>query len=55
MRPEGEPRREIEPAEIAAFAATFIPRWDRYSAQRPEGHYVAVHEPLSVSLVYCVA
>ncbi len=39
MRQERHQQGELNPELVSAFAATFIPRWDTYSFQRPNGSY----------------
>src|SRR5690606_11740484 len=36
---------------IQSYAATFIPRFDRYPFQQPDGSYIAVNRPLTLDLV----
>ena len=42
---------DIDPHALAAYAATFISRYDRYALQRPDGSYRAVTQRLSLTLV----
>lgn len=52
MTHEGHPRYEIDREAIAAYAATFIPRFDCYPLQKKDGSsYVAVHEPMTLDMV----
>lgn len=51
MGHEQEPRIELSPEQLRAYAATFIPRWDCYSIQRPEGQYTAIKQPLTTAHV----
>lgn len=44
-------REEIEVADLVGFTRTFIPRFDRYSVQRPDGSYVAKHRVLTLEMV----
>jgi hypothetical protein len=37
--PKERPARELDEAVVAAFAETFIPRWDTYSMQVADGSY----------------
>jgi len=47
MRTENEPKRELDQALVAGFAATFIPRWDRYPVQLASGSYIQLPQPLT--------
>jgi hypothetical protein len=42
---------ELDSELAAAYAATFIPRWDRYVLQQPDGSYLQIKQPLTVDLV----
>jgi hypothetical protein len=48
---EREPRPELDREIVAAYAATFIPRFDVYPIQLPNGAYVSVKKPLNTELV----
>lgn len=52
MGREGQPPHELEAAIVAAYAATFIPRFDRYPVQLAStGKYIQVAKPLTLDLV----
>lgn len=51
MGKEGEYTRELEAALVAAYAATFIPRWDRYPIQTQTGKYIQLPYPLTLDMV----
>ena len=51
MTHERQPRYELDREAIAAYAATFIPRFDCYPLQKQDGSYVAVHEPLTLDMI----
>lgn len=42
---------ELDPGLARAYAATFIPRWDRYPLQRPDGRYTQIKEALTLEFV----
>jgi hypothetical protein len=42
---------ELEPELVAGFARAFIPRFDRYPLQLPDGSYVTVEEPLTMPMI----
>jgi hypothetical protein len=45
------PKVELEPAVVEAYARTFIPRWDMYPWQQPDGSYISIHKPLDMRLI----
>lgn len=45
-------RTELEQEIVAAYAATFISRWDCYPKQLPTGKYTRTNHPLSLQHVY---
>jgi hypothetical protein len=51
MPPERHQKIELAPELVQGYAATFIPRFDRYSVQKEDGSYLAVKHPLHMSLV----
>ncbi len=51
MGREHEPPAELDPGLVAAYAATFIPRFDRYPLQLPDGRYVTLRRQLHLDLV----
>lgn len=51
MGKEHEPPREIEATLVSAYAATFIPRWDRYPVQTQTGKYMQLPYPLTLDTV----
>ena len=42
---------ELNRELLAAYADTFISRWDRYPVQRIDGRYLAVKEPLIMEMI----
>lgn len=42
---------ELEPELFRAYADTFIPRWDVYPRQLPNGRYTQIKEPLTIDMV----
>jgi len=42
---------EIDPVLLRGYADAFIPRFDRYPLQLPDGKYVAIKHPLTLDLV----
>jgi hypothetical protein len=51
MPPERHQKIELAPELVQGYAATFIPRFDRYPVQKADGSYLAVKHPLHLSLV----
>ena len=51
MGKEQEPPHELETALVSAYAATFIPRWDRYPVQTQTGKYIQLPYPLTLDIV----
>ncbi len=45
------PEQTISPELAQAFAGTFIPRYDLYPVQRPDGSYVTLRRKLSLDLI----
>ncbi len=50
-QPEQQPRVELDHALVAAYTATFIPRFDRYPKQLKDGTYVTVKRQLTMDAV----
>lgn len=42
---------EVDRDVLVRYADTFIPRWDRYPLQLPDGKYVAIKKPFTLDLV----
>jgi hypothetical protein len=51
MGKESQPTRELEVALVTAYAATFIPRWDRYPVQLSSGSYIQLPQPLTLETI----
>ena len=51
MRPEEQPRVELDREIVTAYAATFISRFDLYPVQLRKGQYVLVKKNLSMKTV----
>jgi hypothetical protein len=51
VRQEREPSSELDQEIVAAYAATFISRFDRYPVQLPNGLYIQVAKPLTPDLI----
>lgn len=51
QKSEFQPRQELEPELVHSFARTFIPRFDQFPVQRPDGHYVSLKKQLSLDLL----
>jgi hypothetical protein len=50
-RPEQPSNRELNPRLVEAYTSTFISRRDAYPQQLPDGTYITVQQPLTLSLV----
>src|SRR3989344_5407670 len=48
---ERQARMEIDQEQLHAYARTFLPRWDCYSVQMPDGSYRAVKHDLALTIV----
>jgi hypothetical protein len=51
MRSEREQNTEIEREALNRYVQSFIPRFDCYPLQKPDGSYTAIHEPLTSKVV----
>src|SRR3972149_6890888 len=51
MKQEQYPKMELDRELVQAFATTFIPRFDLYPMQLPNGRYVCAKKHLDLSLV----
>jgi hypothetical protein len=51
MTKEGQTRPELDRGLVAAYAQTFISRFDCYPLQLPDGQYVAIKRPLTLPMV----
>ncbi len=48
---ERESSKDLDPDILYGFLTTFLPRFDRYPLQRPDGSYMAVQSPITFHLV----
>src|SRR5262245_30259670 len=51
MSPERLTRPELNRELVTAYTQTFIPRFDRYALQKPDGSYRGVTSELTLELV----
>lgn len=51
MKQEQSEHREIESETLAGYTQTFIAHFDHYPLQKSDGTYLAVREPLTLSIV----